>query len=467
MVDSEDSLNAPTPELIPLHHPGEKSTSSEFRYLRGQNLLFHSLRGGDWLLLCVGTCFAFIHGICFPLITLILGHMTDILLSQAEQRCNSSNSSLSYLSQYDEETDSYEELSIENLLQNTSSGFVNPQQLLDIFSSEPGSISQEEFEDLLSLLSAILGITVLVAAFLQPFCWELCSSRQLHCLLQDLFCQLLWQNMAWYDCHKDKDLASQLISHVDQIHHGTGARAGMLLQYSATCASGFIIAFIVNWRLTIFILPLFFQCLVAPHLLDKVYLHLTSKRYHEAGQIAEEILSNFQPGDDTDGTAVELNCYKEAIQQSQKATLKRYYSIISGMLVVYLVANAVLAVALWQNWKLIEMGCLAPGAVATVFFSVIGGMLSINKILPLGAAVMSATQSAAALTVIIDNASAEKGTELTNKTEITGKVQFKDVSFSYPLDSKKQVQCNNSFLYLNYLNIRLESVEHKINNGIL
>lgn len=85
----------------------------------------------------------------------------------------------------------------------------------------------------------------------------------------------------------------------------------------------------------------------------------------------------------------------------------------------------------------------------------IGGMLSINKILPLGAAVMSATQSATALTVIIDNASAEKGTELTKKTEITGKVQFKDVSFSYPLDSKKQVQCNNSVLYLNYLNIRI------------
>lgn len=39
----------------------------------------------------------------------------------------------------------------------------------------------------------------------------------------------------------------------------------------------------------------------------QVYLHLTSKRYHETGQIAEEILSNFQPGDDTDGTAVELN----------------------------------------------------------------------------------------------------------------------------------------------------------------
>jgi hypothetical protein len=243
------------------------------------------LRGRDWLLLCAGTCFAVVHGICFPLITLILGHMTDILLSQAEQvcidgtthclavfycecnvcvqifslmkkyksgslpqlnlltiwlyclmyllllnssisnitgsrleswglipgtgrefshcyhiqtgsgahwtsypvtlgvkgsvcdydlppssikwnfastislhgivlryrdictfsspllswiktlfqRCNSSNSSLSYLSQYDEDTDNYEELSIENLLQNTSSGFVNPQQLLDIF----------------------------------------------------------------------------------------------------------------------------------------------------------------------------------------------------------------------------------------------------------------------------------------------------------------------------------------------
>lgn len=39
----------------------------------------------------------------------------------------------------------------------------------------------------------------------------------------------------------------------------------------------------------------------------QVYLHLTSKRYHEAGQIAEEILTNFQPGDDTDGTAVDLD----------------------------------------------------------------------------------------------------------------------------------------------------------------
>jgi hypothetical protein len=36
------------------------------------------------------------------------------------------------------------------------------------------------------------------------------------------------------------------------------------------------------------------------------------------------------------------------------------------MLAVYLVVNAAMAVALWQNWKLIEMGCLAPGAVATV-----------------------------------------------------------------------------------------------------
>lgn len=36
------------------------------------------------------------------------------------------------------------------------------------------------------------------------------------------------------------------------------------------------------------------------------------------------------------------------------------------MMAAYLTANAVMAIALWQNWKLIEMGCLAPGAVATV-----------------------------------------------------------------------------------------------------
>jgi ABC-type bacteriocin/lantibiotic exporter with double-glycine peptidase domain len=83
---------------------------------------------------------------------------------------------------------------------------------------------------------------------------------------------------------------------------------------------------------------------------------------------------------------------------------------------------------------------------------VTGGMLSVNKILPLATAVMSATQSAAVLTVITDKASAEKETQLVEKSDITGKVQFKDVSFSYPLESKKQVQCNNTVLYLNYIN---------------
>jgi hypothetical protein len=65
-------------------------------------------------------------------------------------------------------------------------------------------------------------------------------------------------------------------------------------------------------------------------------------------------------------TFIYVFSYKEAVQQSQKATLKGYYSIISCMLAVYLAATAAMAVALWQNWKLIEMGCLAPGAVATV-----------------------------------------------------------------------------------------------------
>jgi len=60
--------------------------------------------------------------------------------------------------------------------------------------------------------------------------------------------------------------------HVDQIYDGTGAKLGMLLQYSATCASAFIIAFIANWRLSVFILPISFLCLVAPHSLDKVCL---------------------------------------------------------------------------------------------------------------------------------------------------------------------------------------------------
>jgi ABC-type multidrug transport system fused ATPase/permease subunit len=70
-------------------------------------------------------------------------------------------------------------------------------------------------------------------------------------------------------------------------------------------------------------------------------------------------------------------------------------------------------------------------------------MLSINKILPLAAAVKSAMRSAAVLTATVDEISRGKEAENDEKTEITGEVQFKDVSFSYPLGSKKQVWCHN------------------------
>ncbi|XP_069679391.1 phosphatidylcholine translocator ABCB4-like isoform X2 [Periplaneta americana] len=391
-MGSEDTLHAPAPELLPLRQPSIRC-SSRFRRLKGKSLL----------------------------------------------RCNSSNSSLSSLFEYEEDIDIHRELSIENLLQNTSSGSLNPQQLFEIFSSEPGSMSKEEFEDLLSLFSAMIGFTVLIAAFLQPFCWELCSSRQLHRLRQDLFSQLLLQKMVWFDSHKDKDIATQLCSRVDQVHHGIGAKMGMLLQYSATCLSGFIVAFFSNWRLTLFILPLFFVCLVVPHLLDKVYLELTSKEYSESGHIAEEIISNFKPGEDTDGSQVELNCYREALQGSQKSTLKKYYSISSAFLAAYLVANALLATALWHDWKLIEMGCHAPGAVVTVFFSVVGGMLSINKILPFAAATISARNSAKVLKTIVDHTPTRGGREFEEKSQVTRNIKFKDVSLSYPTGPKNQM----------------------------
>ncbi|PSN31006.1 hypothetical protein C0J52_20465 [Blattella germanica] len=445
-MGSQDVGHGHEPELVPLQSEKEnKSTRTKLSQLRGRTLLLRYLHGSDWLLLSVGTIFALLHGICFPLVTLILGHMTDILLSQAEQRCNETNSTTEFLSQYDEGIDDYEELSIENLLQNSSAGLLYPQQLLDIFKSETTSVSQEEFEDLLSLLSALIGLFVFIAAFVQPFCWDLCSSRRVNRLRIDLFHKILRQEMSWYDTHKDKEIVTAICRHVDVFRHGTGSKLGMLLQYTVTCSSGFIVAIYANWRLTLFIFPLFFLCLVVPHLLYMVYLDFTTKGYAEAGQVAEEVFSNLHAHDDADGHGVELNCYREALQVGQKGTLKKYYTVCSSILAAYLVASAVMAVALWQNWKLIEMGCLAPGAVATVFFSVIVVMLSTNKVLCFGAALMSAKRSAFFLRDIIDNVSpAKKITSHDNNGKITGKLEFKDVSFNYPTGYKNQVLFDNT-----------------------
>jgi hypothetical protein len=87
------------------------------------------------------------------------------------QRCNNSNSSLSYLSHYDGGTGRYEDLSIENLLQNKSSRFINTQQLLDIFRWDFSKVTASKvFSFSVFIFSDLIYMSTMLFTLLQEIC---------------------------------------------------------------------------------------------------------------------------------------------------------------------------------------------------------------------------------------------------------------------------------------------------------
>ena len=84
---------------------------------------------------------------------------------------------------------------------------------------------------------------------------------------------------------------------MQQIQSGIGDKVGNSLQAAATLIGGFIVAFVVGWKLALVMLAVCPLIVIAGGLTAKVMASLTSKEqtaYAEAGAVAEQAISSIR-----------------------------------------------------------------------------------------------------------------------------------------------------------------------------
>ena len=84
---------------------------------------------------------------------------------------------------------------------------------------------------------------------------------------------------------------------LQQIQSGIGDKIGTTLQAATTLVGGFIVAFVVGWKLALVMLAVCPLIVLAGALTGKVMASLTSKEqtaYAEAGAIAEQAISSIR-----------------------------------------------------------------------------------------------------------------------------------------------------------------------------
>ncbi|XP_060833703.1 ATP-dependent translocase ABCB1-like isoform X3 [Rhopalosiphum padi] len=443
--------------------------------------LFRYASKADVVLMSIGVICSVIHGSSFPVLALVFGQMTNVFIQQASVTSVESNSqdhipltvvgnvldlihtnpfnSTSNYSNYtnilhSSDVDSNSPLNVES---STLGAFfmsemerlstvktiteMNLGQTTDIPSqSSYDGLSPEEFYNYMtkySLYYIYIGCTVLFAAFIQTFCWEIACERQVYRLRKALYSQMLRQEISWYDLSDDGNLTTKLSDDLERIREGISSKFSMVTQYTSTLFTGILIGLCVNWRLTLIILcvtPFLVAVSGALAIISASTAAREQIKYGLAGSIAEEVLLNIRTVAAFGGELKESKRYNIAIEEGRKLVMKKYYvfSILLGS--VFVIMYSAYGIAFWYGSNLIVNKISSPGSIFTVFFSVMAGAFSVGNALPFINSVSIAIGAASNIFNIIDNKPkidpySSQGKKL---NKIQGKIEFKNVNFTYP-----------------------------------
>uniref|UniRef100_A0A8C9W2N8 ATP-binding cassette, sub-family B (MDR/TAP), member 4 n=1 Tax=Scleropages formosus TaxID=113540 RepID=A0A8C9W2N8_SCLFO len=364
----------------------------------------------DVILLIVGSVMAIANGAVLPAMIMVFGDMTDSFLEDATGQLS------------------------EPTLTLTPSGPL-PSPRYAIFYS-------------------VMGVIVLVAAYLQVALWTLAAGRQIKRIRKKFFHAIIHQEIGWFDVNEAGELNTRLTDDVFKINEGIGDKLGMLIQSLSTFITGFVIGFIMGWKLTLVILAISPVLGVSAAMFSKVMTSFTSKEqtaYAKAGAVAEEVLSAMRTVVAFGGQKKELKRYHKNLEDAKNVGVKKAITANIAMGFTFLMIYLSYALAFWYGSTLILAKEYTIGDVLTVFFAVIIGAFALGQTSPNMQAFANARGAAHKVYNIIDskphiNSFSKDGYE---PDMIKGNIEFLNIHFQYP--SRPDVQVLKS------MNLRVNS----------
>ena len=308
----------------------------------------------------------------------------------------------------------------------------------------------------------IFGAIAFGCNFLSMAFWNLVGQRDIHHLKFKYFSIILGQEQGWFDQNNAFEFATKVQAQLEQVEMGIGDKLGNIFVSIAQCVTGFVIAFITSWKLTLVMLS------VSPLILGTVCFMLVSmktgiimsrKTYEKAGGIAEEMLYNIKTVASFANFEFEKSRFNEKIEicyQIELKTIKKLGFCI-GFMMFFL--NCTMFISLLYGRTLIQKEInnnkgrnFTGGDVITVTFCTLMGVMGIGMIAPNIKIVQeSCTASSDYFTLYEREIPMDfsQSTEKPDLDKIKGHIIFKDVLFRYPSDVNKRI-------ILNKLNLEIE-----------
>ncbi|XP_004464362.4 ATP-binding cassette sub-family B member 5 [Dasypus novemcinctus] len=347
----------------------------------------------------LGLLASLVNGACLPLMSLVLGEMTDNLLKGRLMKTNTTN--------YQNCTDSQEKLNEDIIV--------------------------------LTLYYVGIGLAALVFGYMQISFWVMTAARQTKRIRKQFFHSILAQDISWFDGCDVGELNTRMTDDINKINDGIGDKITLLFQNMSTFSLGLVTGLVKGWKLTLVTLSTCPLVMASAALCSRIVISLTNKElsaYSKAGAVAEEVLSSIRTVIAFGAQEKEIQRYTQNLKDAKDVGIKKAIASKLSLGAVYFFMHGTYGLVFWYGTSMILSGepGYTIGTVLTVFLSVIHSSYCIGSAAPHFETFTTARGAAFNIFQVIDKKPTIDNFSTTGyKPEyMKGTVEFKNVSFSYP-----------------------------------
>ncbi|KAI8081656.1 P-loop containing nucleoside triphosphate hydrolase protein [Halteromyces radiatus] len=282
----------------------------------------------------------------------------------------------------------------------------------------------------------IMGIVAFVAAYVSNCCWVLSGENQTRRIRLAYVHAVLRQDMSWFDIAGEGSLTTRLVADTQMIQDGISDKCGAFVMSMARFITGFLVAFIINWRLAIVILtivPLLAGFGAVMSFLITRYTIRIQNAYADAGTVAEQALGGIRTVHAYSLQNRFTRLYDDKLQVVLSIGVRRAVVVAVGYSGLMFIMFGTYALSLWYGSQLMYQRILDGQTVVTVIIVMLMSAISLMQLPAYFSTIIKGRAAATKLFSIIDHIpNIDSDHRHKERDTIQGHIQFRNVHFAYP-----------------------------------
>ncbi|KQK00850.1 ABC transporter B family member 2 [Brachypodium distachyon] len=261
---------------------------------------------------------------------------------------------------------------------------------------------------------------------------------------EKMFAAILRNEIGWFDStsHTSAMLSSRLETDATLVRTIVVDRSTILLQNVGMIVTSLIIAFILNWRITLVVLATY-PLMVSGHISEKMFMKgyggNLGKSYLKANMLAAEAVSNIRTVAAFCAEEKVIKLYADELKEPGKRSFRRGQGagLFYGVSQFFLFSSY--ALALWYGSELMSKELANFKSVMKSFMVLIVTALAMGETLAMAPDIIKGNQMASSVFEILDRKTEVRIDTGDDVKKVEGVIQLRDVEFRYPSRSEVAV----------------------------